>query len=180
MRELVLGLLGATALAFGSASASALVVTNDIDGTLLEGFGSEFFGAARDAAEGTGAFSDAFNFVLSQDWVSNAQVGSIILQGRDVDFTSVLLDGNAFVQTQFDPDSEVWDLAAIGLGSGPHTLTVNGTISGPGGGSYAGTINVAAPVPEPATWGMMLLGFGVAGFALRRSRRPRTELAQLA
>ena len=29
----------------------------------------------------------------------------------------------------------------------------------------------AAPVPEPATWLMMLAGFGFAGMALRRSRR---------
>jgi len=28
-----------------------------------------------------------------------------------------------------------------------------------------------SPVPEPATWTMMLLGFGFAGMALRRSRR---------
>jgi len=28
-----------------------------------------------------------------------------------------------------------------------------------------------SPVPEPATWAMMLLGFGFAGMALRRSRR---------
>jgi hypothetical protein len=29
----------------------------------------------------------------------------------------------------------------------------------------------AAPVPEPSTWAMLLLGFGAAGFMLRRSRR---------
>jgi hypothetical protein len=28
------------------------------------------------------------------------------------------------------------------------------------------------PVPEPATWAMMLMGFGAAGFAMRRKRRP--------
>ena len=28
----------------------------------------------------------------------------------------------------------------------------------------------ALPVPEPATWGMMLLGFGIVGSALRRRR----------
>lgn len=33
-------------------------------------------------------------------------------------------------------------------------------------------------VPEPSTWAMMLLGFGVVGFVLRRSSKP--ELAQLA
>lgn len=33
--------------------------------------------------------------------------------------------------------------------------------------------NVAAPaVPEPATWGLMILGFGGIGLALRRKRRP--------
>jgi hypothetical protein len=37
---------------------------------------------------------------------------------------------------------------------------------------------VAAVVPEPATWGLMLLGFGVIGFAMRRKRKP--ALIQLA
>ena len=36
----------------------------------------------------------------------------------------------------------------------------------------------AAAVPEPATWAMMLLGFGAIGFAMRRKRRP--VLRQLA
>lgn len=30
--------------------------------------------------------------------------------------------------------------------------------------------NVASAVPEPATWGMLMIGFGVAGAALRRRR----------
>ena len=35
-------------------------------------------------------------------------------------------------------------------------------------------------VPEPATWAMMLLGFGAAGTAIRRSRRSNGQIAQLA
>lgn len=35
-------------------------------------------------------------------------------------------------------------------------------------------------VPEPATWAMMVLGFGAAGFAMRRSRRKQQPLTQLA
>ena len=35
-------------------------------------------------------------------------------------------------------------------------------------------------VPEPATWGMMLLGFGAAGAVLRRSRRKTGLIAQIA
>jgi len=35
-------------------------------------------------------------------------------------------------------------------------------------------------VPEPATWGLMLLGFGGMGFALRRGRRRNATLMQIA
>jgi hypothetical protein len=35
-------------------------------------------------------------------------------------------------------------------------------------------------VPEPATWAMMLLGFGGIGFAMRRSRRGSGALMQVA
>lgn len=41
-----------------------------------------------------------------------------------------------------------------------------------------GVIRTAVAVPEPATWGMMLLGFGGMGMMLRRRRRP--VLAQIA
>lgn len=35
---------------------------------------------------------------------------------------------------------------------------------------------VGAPVPEPATWGMMLLGFGGLGYALRRRAKPGVRI----
>ena len=35
-------------------------------------------------------------------------------------------------------------------------------------------------VPEPSTWAMMLLGFGAAGVAMRRSRRKTQLMSQLA
>ena len=31
-------------------------------------------------------------------------------------------------------------------------------------------------VPEPATWAMMLMGFGMAGFGLRRRRKPTVSV----
>lgn len=38
--------------------------------------------------------------------------------------------------------------------------------------------NIAVnPVPEPATWAMMLLGFGVAGYSLRKRRLGLAQLA---
>jgi hypothetical protein len=32
-------------------------------------------------------------------------------------------------------------------------------------------------VPEPSTWAMMILGFGLVGYAIRRSRRPKAAFA---
>jgi hypothetical protein len=51
----------------------------------------------------------------------------------------------------------------------------------PGSANVQGTFTyVTAPVPEPATWAMMLAGFGAVGFAMRRSRSLRPALAQAA
>ena len=36
-------------------------------------------------------------------------------------------------------------------------------------GSYSGTVTFAS-APEPATWGLMILGFGAVGYSLRRRR----------
>ena len=36
---------------------------------------------------------------------------------------------------------------------------------------------VAGPVPEPATWGMMILGFGALGYAMRRRAKARTNVS---
>ena len=48
-----------------------------------------------------------------------------------------------------------------------------------GGGTLSGNASFyAGGVPEPATWAMMLIGFGGIGLAMRRRRRP--VLAQVA
>jgi len=69
-----------------------------------------------------------------------------------------------------------------------NTLTgdyaIANSITNPGG-NYPGavdqpvTVNIAA-VPEPASWAMMLLGFAGVGAAMRRTRRAKPVLAQLA
>jgi len=74
-------------------------------------------------------------------------------------------------------------LSAIS-GAAGGSFAIGGTISGAEGETFLGgntldappvTLALRAPavaaVPEPATWAMMLVGFGVVGFSLRRRRR---------
>lgn len=42
-----------------------------------------------------------------------------------------------------------------------------------GTAAYFGANALVSPTPEPAAWGMMILGFGIAGGALRRRRAAR-------
>lgn len=60
--------------------------------------------------------------------------------------------------------------ATFGNGNSPTSLTSYAQV----GGGY-----LAAAVPEPATWAMMLVGFGAIGFSMRRQRKTRV-LAQVA
>lgn len=42
------------------------------------------------------------------------------------------------------------------------------------------SLEIGAPVPEPATWAMMIFGFGLVGSALRRNRKSLTTKPALA
>ena len=73
-------------------------------------------------------------------------------------------------------------LAFIGADPGTVTLT-NATVRYQstgltGSGSAIGRPTTPPVVPEPATWALMLFGFGAVGYTLRRRRR--TGIAQLA
>jgi len=131
------------------------------------------------------------------DLSSFAQIGTISFIWGSVDAYNVLevlgLDGVTAIAT-FDgsdvvlpPDGDQVDPAKNPL----VTLTFNGgdeynvtglrLISKGAGGVERNAFeidNVAiAPVPEPATWAMMMLGFGAVGFAMRRRQNTRVSFA---
>ena len=45
-----------------------------------------------------------------------------------------------------------------------------------GNTSSVGVVLFSGPVPEPATWAMMLMGFGLIGFGLRNRRKPTVRV----
>ena len=59
------------------------------------------------------------------------------------------------------------------VATGNDVLSFTNLTGGPNEGIFLDAIDVA-PVPEPATWGLMLLGFFGIGFAMRRNRRAAT------
>ena len=66
---------------------------------------------------------------------------------------------------------EQYFLDSLQLAAGDYRFVAGGT-RGVDAGSIAGTLTITNnAVPEPGTWGMMLLGFGAAGAAMRRRRR---------
>jgi hypothetical protein len=179
MRKLIYTLAGAAALASASVAGAASTVTGASQ--TLTPPASTIFGAV--VTGGPTTFNDTFTFnIMGTPGSADAQVSTILLNGsQNINFSGITLDGNAFVRTSADgitgPIPETWALInPVFVGIGTHTINVAGSLIGPNG-SYAGTLNVAA-VPEPATWAMMLLGFGAMGLVIRRRRRP--VLAQLA
>ncbi|NUS99710.1 MAG: PEP-CTERM sorting domain-containing protein [Sphingomonas sp.] len=176
MHKLVLGLVGATALAFGSA-ASATVT---IDSSTMNVGGPNIFGDSIRIDYNDSGMTDPFTETLT---FTNSDPGlyviTLVSSFAQVNFTSAILTGPggplALSLDSDDGTTERWLSPETGLIAGTYTLTINGT-TGPDG-VMGGHIDIAA-VPEPATWAMMFLGFGAVGYALRRRRRP--VLAQAA
>lgn len=125
-----------------------------------------------------GVINDNYYFTVPAG-VANSVISSIALnEFLDVDFTSVTFDDIAF-DTILSDGVELVRLNATRIGAGQHVINVQGTW-GEQGGSYAGTLNFSpGVVPEPATWGLMILGFGAVGGALRR-RKSLTAKVRLA
>lgn len=59
-------------------------------------------------------------------------------------------------------------------------LSICGTTTCAFTSSISGTFSATAAVPEPATWGLMLLGFGAMGAVLRTRRRSTTARIRFA
>lgn len=75
------------------------------------------------------------------------------------------------VYSSLDPTS---DINFVGAGNG--SFNVGGEMLGLQSTSLTQTSAAASAVPEPATWGMMLIGFGAIGASLR-GRRSNAALA---
>lgn len=164
----------------GSIGPNAYAVTGSNNLAFRPAYGSTgSFGAVLDG--GSYAFtlptaSSVFSFVLGSLDAFN------YLTLNFSDGLSTTLMGGAIVgsPTLFDSgnrtDAQTNGVVSYTVGGGA-TVT-SAVFASKGGNSFEfdnlATGGIAAAVPEPATWGMMILGFGLMGAAMRR--RPSTKV----
>jgi hypothetical protein len=126
-------------------------VASGQEGATVDGYS----GLSGPAQFGTGTFFAA-DSVLGDLFGWNGNYGGAQYLFLATDYAGSALSSSATWTGQ--------TIASLGLTPGTYTYTSN----------YDSlVINIGeGGVPEPATWAMMLLGFGAVGWALRRKRRP--------
>lgn len=154
----------------------------------------------------SGSFEDIYEFTigfLGQGIIGSGSGGvttNITIGGiggvTDVDFLSVLVNGMPAVGHLTDVHgnpcsprgptcgySETFTISGVPITGGVlNKIDITGSVGGSNGkvGSYGGSATFL-PVPEPATWATMLLGFLGIGFVMSRRRSNQSQhLLQLA
>jgi len=168
--------VSAIAMAAPAVAATQIVVTpftmgnmNGVTGT----FGSTPTQAGFPNGTGTFTFTDEFFFDFNANGVGSGSVTNNIVRlgsfATDINFTSITFNGAAGTFENVGGTSTA-SFTNVPLTGGRQTLVISG--SSTGGASYSGEVSVLAnAVPEPATWALMLMGFGLVGTSLRGRRR---------
>jgi hypothetical protein len=154
--------------------------------------GTDWFVTNADSQSGTYSAEDSGNIELRQDFagVLGSSIDQVSFWARhpndgtntalaydffysDSTFAEFLVDltgtdWNFFdVTAQLDPTRTLVGFSLFGNSSGESPVTRVDNV----------VIDVAGGVPEPGTWAMMILGFGLTGLVMRRRRRVSAALA---
>ena len=106
-------------------------------------------------ADGTIDMGDTFSILMP---IAEAHWGNSQFPMANVVFTGVVGAGGTFVMTAEHLIAPEEDVDAAGFAGFTAQWRYEGVVS-------------AAPVPEASTYGMMLAGLGLVGFAIRRRNR---------
>jgi len=176
MKKVMAGAFAAASLAAVATPAQAAIVINAGTTVTVSGDTSNELDFSLGLSEG--ALSNPFQAFLN---FSNDLAGyykfAVLTTNDDVNFTSILLTGTGIGApvelVGLIEDPETW-AKNLNLAAGTFQLEINGEYLGTSTGSLGGNLNFAA-VPEPATWLMMILGFGLVGGVMRRKQEQRVR-----
>jgi hypothetical protein len=153
----------------------------------------EFDGSstAKVITPGAGAFAQSnlgyFVYDFTVDTESSVTISYDVTANGD--YTSFFPGYTAYVYQGVQPNilegtaalNSAGTFATV-IGPGAYSLEIDNSIGNDYSSSIAGLSSASSvadfgfqisAVPEPATWGMMLVGFGALGFAMRSGRRQR-------
>jgi hypothetical protein len=119
----------------------------------------------------SGSFTDTYTFTVPYTGDISSLIGAttVNLTNKYINFTSVLFNGESYdVLSKGKNQVFTFD----GDLKNTNTITISGNVIG-AAASYSGTVEFVptAAVPEPASWALMIGGFGLLGGALRRQYR---------
>ena len=165
MKRRVLGLVAAVLLAAGASPAEATVVNYAFSGAgsgtmALDYDGSFYELDTLSLTLGTATFNESNSGLFPY-------VGTYYAFGGNLNGVGSVASNTDDFLFLFDPSLTSQTGAFFNAYNAGNQDRLPGSLS----------ITQAAAVPEPASWAMMLLGFGAIGFAMRRSRRRPNALA---
>jgi hypothetical protein len=188
-KSLIAALVFASASMVGSAAfaqtttGSTSTVVGNTPQTITLSSGAGFFGDTFAANNMGSTFSDKFNFNVASGTSTSPTMSSLdaiissISRSADTGLaitglslynsTGTLVSSGNMLQSG---TVDVWTISSSNLAAGNYYLQVSGNLVGNTAAAFGGAISMAAPVPEPETYGMMLAGLGVLGFLARRRK----------
>ncbi|MFD1786959.1 FxDxF family PEP-CTERM protein [Sphingomonas floccifaciens] len=155
--------------AASSANAAQTIAISGPSGTFGDDEVTCASGVTSCTFERTFTFTTPSGFTLASADIGSNYTGNNL--AANIDFTRVTLNGVNFT-TLATGQQEFRNLLNQALtAGGTNTLFVSGTSGG--NAAFAGTLSFAgtSAVPEPATWAMMLIGFGGVGASMRRRKQ---------
>jgi hypothetical protein len=168
----------------GGTTGSASTVVGNTPQTITLTSGAGFFGDTFAANNMGATFSDKFNFSVASMGTGTSTTGTsldaIISSISPSASTGLAITGLSLYNTAGTVVAQgtslqsgavdVWTIHGGNLTAGNYYLQVSGNLVGNTAAAFGGAISMAAPVPEPETYGMMLAGLGVLGFLARRRK----------
>ena len=172
MKKLVLGAVAASAV-LAAAPAHATLVSYSASGS--SSYADPTIGTASDASfsdtgikgDINGMFTDTLTFTTGQ---TGETIAALTISAFSKSFStfSATLNGVTLTPSAISAiKGYVYSVDIANLPAGTQTLVISGKSLGHGG--YVG--NLSAPVPEPSTWALSILGFGLIGGMLRSRRQ---------
>lgn len=164
-------LIGTAALACGVAGATDI---SRSQAASITG-GAATFGHVIDLGNSNATFSDRYNFSAAGPVDLSSIVSAFTPTVADtIELTGFSLFNSAGMSLGGAKVSggmvDLWTLATGHLVADNYYLLVSGKVLSSAATAYSGSVTVTA-VPEPETYGMLLVGAGLIGFAGRRRKQ---------